>query len=89
MDKFNFSFENIAKGDGLSISFTGMLIVFAALTLIAVFIAILPWVMKILSPILPKGMVDHGAPAPRPVSGTDEKILAAIGYAMYKKHSGS
>ncbi len=88
MDKFTFSVENIVKGEGIGISLTGMLIVFVALTLIAVFITLLPWVMRKLDPILPKGEVFHAPPAsgPRPPSEADESLAAAIGYALYKEH---
>jgi Na+-transporting methylmalonyl-CoA/oxaloacetate decarboxylase gamma subunit len=87
MDKFTFSLKNILDGEGIGISLTGMLIVFSALSLIAIFIKVLPWILDKLSPYLPKGEVLHTQPAEqsRVSSGMDESLAAAIGYALYKK----
>jgi len=89
MDKFNFSFQNITDAHGVGISITGMLIVFCALSLIAIFIAVLPWVLRKMAPVLPKGMVLHASPKPKTAPAVDEKLIAAIGYALFKEKTKS
>jgi oxaloacetate decarboxylase gamma subunit len=91
MDKFTFNLENIANGEGVGISMTGMAIVFVALSLIAIFIRILPYIMDKLAPYLPKGDVLHMHPEPKASvsAGTDESLAAAIGYALFKKHKSA
>ena len=89
MDKFTFNVQNVIDGDGIGISLTGMFIVFCALTIIALFISILPWLMEKLAPILPKGdaVLSHDQTAKQaPVApAVDENLVAAIGYALFQK----
>jgi oxaloacetate decarboxylase gamma subunit len=87
MTKFTFSVQNIVNGEGIGISITGMLIVFSALILISIFISVLPWVLKKLEFILPRGdeILGYEAPRREPSGKVDESIAAAIGYALFKE----
>lgn len=84
MEKLNFGFQNVIDGNGFTIAITGMLIVFAALAIISLFIASLPGLLKVLSTVLPEEHHHHGeVPAKKP-KRDDDAFLAAIGYALYK-----
>jgi Na+-transporting methylmalonyl-CoA/oxaloacetate decarboxylase gamma subunit len=70
-------FENITANDGFAIASTGMLIVFAALTFISLFIYCLPGALRLL------GVPDEPEkPQQRP--SDDEELIAAIGYALHQ-----
>lgn len=85
MDKFTFDLKNIADGQGVGISVTGLLIVFAALTLITIFITVLPHILRKLEPYLPKVDEMHAIPDREEGSAVTEQMIAAIGYALFKK----
>lgn len=83
MEKLNLGFQNVIDGNGFIIAVMGMLIVFAALALISLFIAFLPAMLKALSAVLPEE--HHHGPAPSQKKSRDnDAFLAAIGYALYK-----
>lgn len=83
MENLSFSYQNILNGNGFDIAVTGMLIVFAALAIISLFIASLPKVIGILDKIFPE--IHHHAPATSKKPERDnDALLAAIGYALYK-----
>ncbi len=88
MDKFTFDLKNIAEGDGIAVSLTGMLIVFVALSMIALFIKVLPWALKKLSFLFPKVEDTHGLP-PRPLAADtpDDRLIAAIGFALFTEQA--
>lgn len=67
--------DNIQNGNGFVISAIGMLIVFLALALISVFIALLPRALKLASIIIP----DEASR----VASEDEQVVAAISTAMH------
>lgn len=74
----------VAEGNGIAISITGMLIVFAALVFISVFIALVPKILVLLEPILPKGHAHHVSPPPDEQTALDhEKVVAAIGIVLH------
>ncbi len=87
------SLRNISDANGLALSITGMLIVFAALLLVTLFIAALPKVLAQLDGIFPEVRHHHGSPAARaPVRASqpaapDEALVAAIGYALHHRRS--
>lgn len=86
MDKLSFSIQNIINGDGISLSITGMVIVFIALSIISTFIALLPKMLPILESILPEEHVHHG-PTKKADKKDNSEVLAAIGYALVKLNS--
>lgn len=85
----NFSLQNVVDGQGIAIAVTGMAIVFTALVLISVFIALLPRVLAVLNPYLPEsthhGHAPPAVPATAAASGNadeDTRIAVAIGVAL-------
>jgi len=69
---------------GLSIAGAGLLIVFAVLILLSVFIASLPHLLGWLEPYLPAAEHSHGVAAPASDSLSDDAaVIAAIGYALH------
>ena len=75
--------NNITEAQGFPIAITGLTIVFVALTLISVFIALLPRVMEALSAILPEE--SHADPAKASRAAMDEQLVAAIGFALHQR----
>lgn len=79
-------FQAISEGEGVSISVTGMLIVFFALTIISLFIRLLPVALDVMAPILPKLEPHAQPPTVAEQMPTDkEKIVAAIGYVLHSE----
>ena len=87
MNNLTMGLENILAADGPTIAIMGMLIVFSALTFIALFISQLPKLLPLLEKILPE---EHHHTAPPSTPGGDhEKVLAAIAFALFHKEAGS
>lgn len=74
--------QNIHDGQGLSIAITGMIIVFAALAIISIFIALLPKMLVLLARAFPEEH-HHSAPSVK-TAKDDDALLAAIGFGLYK-----
>ena len=85
---FSFSYQNIIAGDGFELAFAGMTIVFTALVLVSIFIAVLPKVLVVLNRLIPE--VHHHTAAPQQREASDETaVAAAIGFALHtQKQSG-
>ncbi|TWU08663.1 Oxaloacetate decarboxylase, gamma chain [Symmachiella macrocystis] len=82
-------FDNIINDDfnGFGIAVTGLLIVFVALTLISVFISLLPKILDALAFMLPEEQ-EHQTHAPAMRQTTDnEKIAAAVGFVLHEIRS--
>jgi len=76
--------QAVVDNNGPSIAITGMLIVFAALAIIAGFIAAVPSILTVLEPILPKSHAAHAPPARQEQTPLDqEKVVAAIGLVLH------
>lgn len=74
---------HVMQDQGIPIAVTGMLIVFAALVLISLFIAALPQLLAIIAKVLPEEP-EHAAPQDRsPSLIPDEAVLAAIGFVLH------
>jgi len=79
-----FRWANVSEGNAIAIAITGMVIVFTALTLISVFIAVLPKLLSAIEPYLPAVEGHHHAPTTAERFPTDEeKIVAAIGHVLH------
>ncbi len=79
--------ENIEKGQGITIAVMGMLIVFTALLLVSLAIAVLPKILSLLSGILPPESAS--VPVARSGKMSDEgEVLAAIGLALHYHQQG-
>ena len=69
---------------GFSIAITGLVIVFAVLILISLFIGALPHVLAIVAKVLPEIEHSHSAASPSERSDDhDEAVLAAIGFVLH------
>lgn len=77
--------QNVVENDGLTIAIAGMVVVFSALAVISLFIALLPSAMKQLHRIAPEREDRHAAASPpaNPPVTEDESVAAAIGFAMH------
>ena len=75
--------ENIDQAQGWGIAATGLIIVFVALTMISVFIKLLPRAMGVLDTVFPEDHHGHGAPAKK--AAADEEVIAAIGFALHHR----
>jgi oxaloacetate decarboxylase gamma subunit len=76
--------------NGISLAITGMAIVFVVLVLVSLFIAYLPRLLPIVEGVLPPAEHHHGAPMPSPTpvaAGSDDEIIAAIGFALHRRQS--
>jgi len=78
-------FDNIWDNDGLGIAITGLSIVFVALTLISIFIALLPRVLETFAFLLPAEHPTH-APVVRRTAD-NEKIAVAVGFVLHEMNS--
>lgn len=84
MRNMDFNWQHVIDGQGISVSITGMLIVFFALTLITVFIAVLPKILAAIEPIFPsKEDVVTAVDAPDTGVGVTEEVAAAIAFSIH------
>jgi len=74
--------QHIHDAQGFVIAIMGMLIVFAALTIISIFISLLPKLVVLLANIFPEG--HHHAVQGKTTKKDDDKLLAAIGFGLLK-----
>ena len=65
-------------------SLTGMIIVFAALTIISFIIAMLPRILSILERYYPEAVDHHWVPH---VASEEEAVVAAIVYSIHQNKS--
>lgn len=80
-----FHTRNIFETDAIGIAVTGMVIVFVALALLSLFIAMLPRILKVISKQLPEPEGIHTHPPSSVDSRTDpdeDDVLAAIGFVL-------
>ncbi|MBM99492.1 MAG: hypothetical protein CMJ77_10225 [Planctomycetaceae bacterium] len=79
-----YGWANVQEQEGVAISIVGLSIVFSALVLVSLFIAVLPWILDKLSPWLPHVDESHDAPSIAESTVDDEKmVVAAIGYVLH------
>ncbi len=80
-----FDASRMFTGEGIAIAGTGLLIVFAALTLITLFIAALPRVLVAVATVLPEVSDRHAAHDSSESLLPDEAVLAAIGFVLHRE----
>jgi Na+-transporting methylmalonyl-CoA/oxaloacetate decarboxylase gamma subunit len=78
-----FDASRMFEGEGIAIAATGLLIVFAALILITLFIAALPRILEAVAKVLPEVPDRHAAPDASESLLPDEAVLAAIGFVLH------
>jgi oxaloacetate decarboxylase gamma subunit len=91
MSGFNFNYQNILDGQGFELAFAGMIIVFTALLLVSIFIALLPRCLVFVNRWVPE-VHHHSAPKAKAKASTatnDAEIAAAIGYVLHSRAGGS
>ncbi len=82
MISFDAGIQNILNAQGFTVAITGMLIVFAALTIISIFISLLPKLVVLRATVFPEG--HHHAVQGKATKQDDDKLLAAIGFGLLK-----
>ena len=82
-----FSFQKIIDGNGLSISITGMFIVFSSLLTIAIFVLFLPKVLIFFNRFFPEKEEEVFAVTDSVIN--DKGLIAAIGFALLKSRNNS
>ena len=97
MNDLNFEYKQIIDGQGFQIAFAGMAIVFLALVLVSIFIALLPRLLNVVNRILPPSVPAHSSighqespqsltsPSVEESTATDE-IAAVVGYVFHIRH---
>lgn len=76
--------KGIADANGLGIAAVGLLIVFTALTVISLFIALMPKALAVLERVLPELDHHHGTAAAHEQKTADEElVVAAIGFVLH------
>ena len=84
--RVTFSLEKIQEAQGYSLALAGMVIVFTVLSLISIVVALLPWILDKLSPILPaEGRSYHhgGHTASTPGNEPTPQQVAALATALH------
>ena len=79
-------FHNIWQHNGLGIAATGMIIVFAALTFISIFIYLLPGILKASSFIVPQDSEPLDAQTAQTTDG--DELVAAMGFVLHQIELG-
>ncbi len=78
-------FSRVFDGDGVAIAASGMLIVFAALVLVTLFISAMPHLLAVVSKVLPEVAERHAAHGRSESLLPDEEVLAAIGFVLHNE----
>lgn len=89
MNNLTMGFENILAANGIILSLVGILIVFAALSIIALSIALLPKILPLIATIFPEEDHAHGTAHSASVKSDHDEVLAAIAYALFHKQASS
>lgn len=71
--------------EGFAIAATGMLIVFAALFLVTLFIAALPRLLEVVATVLPESSHGHSHHELSESRLPDEAVIAAIGFVLHNE----
>jgi len=78
-----YGWEGINAGHGIMVSSTGMFIVFIALVSIAILIALLPYLMKLIALVLPEPVTLINKKTPVKNTNDDEAVAIAIALATH------
>ena len=84
MENLQVSFQNILDGQGGGIAVTGMSIVFTALGLISLFIALLPRILERVARLFPESQ-GHGVRKKVREERDDSEVVAAIALALHAR----
>jgi Na+-transporting methylmalonyl-CoA/oxaloacetate decarboxylase gamma subunit len=75
----------MVPGDGVAIAATGLLIVFAALLLITLFIAAMPRILSAVASVLPEVPDGHSPHDSSQSLLPDDAVIAAIGFVLHSE----
>ncbi len=78
-----YGWEGINAGHGIMVSSTGMFIVFTALVSIAILIALLPYLMKLVALVNPEPVAPVKKKSPVKSTNDDEAVAVAIALATH------
>ncbi|MBI9109820.1 OadG family protein [Maridesulfovibrio ferrireducens] len=87
MQEMVFSWQHVVNGDGVALSITGMSIVFVALMLVSLYIAMLPRLAGFFNKIIPPAAHHCGVEAPPPSGPAEAEIVAAAVAYLHKNKS--
>jgi sodium pump decarboxylase gamma subunit len=88
MSELNLSYQNILDGQGFEMAFAGMTIVFVALSMVSIFIALLPRILVVVNQYIPEGHA-RATPNPKPAAANaEEAAVAAVAYAVHRHSRG-
>ncbi len=82
-----FSYQNIIDGQGFSLAFAGMTIVFVALAAVSTFITLLPRILRVVDRYYPE-KDGHAPAAARPEASADDEVMAVIAAALHAHRRG-
>lgn len=85
MQELHISFQNVIDGHGIGLTITGMIIVYVSLTIIAVSIALLPHLLRVINKFFPEP-VEPVKIAKRPAPAADDEALAAAAAFAFHNH---
>ncbi len=86
MQEVMFSWQHVVNGNGVALSVTGMSIVFVALMLVSLYIAMLPKLASLFDKIIPPAVHHCGEQAPPASSGPVEAEIVAAAVAYLHKN---
>ena len=83
MQEFAFSYQNIIDGQGFSLAFAGMTLVFVALIAVSLLITLLPRILRVVNRYYPEldGPTSRGQGEGAP--GADDEAMAASAAALH------
>ncbi|OEU67677.1 MAG: hypothetical protein BA863_16995 [Desulfovibrio sp. S3730MH75] len=87
MQEMVFSWQHVVDGNGVALSITGMSIVFVALLLVSIFIAMLPKIAGVCNKIIPPAAHHSGVEAAAPAGPVEAEIVAAAVAYLHKNKS--
>ncbi|WP_031480599.1 OadG family protein [Maridesulfovibrio frigidus] len=87
MQEMVFSWQHVTDGNGIALSLTGMGIVFVALLLVSLYIAMLPKLAAFCNMIIPPSAHHSGVEAPAPAGPNEAEIVAAAVAYLHKNKS--
>ncbi|PLX94084.1 MAG: hypothetical protein C0620_06675 [Desulfuromonas sp.] len=79
----HFDPANILRGDGITITLIGMIIVFSGLLLISLFIRLLPRALALIDHLCTKSEARNSSSSPISTTPSDDEVHAAICLAIH------
>ena len=88
MSRFSFDYQHIVDAQGIELAFAGMIIVFTVLSLVCIFLALLPHILTVVNRYIPE-VHHHAAPQPKAKNASNEAdIAAAVAFVLHGRAQG-